>query len=84
MVNHAARGRNLLPFNFNMELFLRFNLGPLHQLDGLCTDILDVKPKFYHRKLDQSRLDKLVSVHSAAVANFRKREEEKSKLPESI
>ena len=84
MASHGARGRNLQPSNFNMELFLRFNLGPLHLLDGLCNEILDTKPKLYHRKLDNSRLDKLISVQSASVANFRKREEEKSKLPPSL
>ena len=84
MVNHASRGRNLLPKYFSVELRLRFNLGPLHKLDPLCNQILDAKPKLYHRKLDNSRSDKLVSVHSAAVSSYRKQEEDKSKLPSNF
>ena len=84
MKSHLAGGRNLQPQNFSKELFLRFNLGPLHLLDPLCNDIINSKPKMFFRKLDKSRMDKLVSVHSSAIATFRKEQEEKSTLPLSV
>jgi hypothetical protein len=84
MKSHLAGGRNLQPQNFSKELFLRFNLGPLHLLDPLCNDIINSKPKMFFRKLDKSRMDKLVSVHSSAIATFRKEQEKKSTLPLSV
>ena len=84
MKSHLAGGRNLQPSNFSNELYLRFNLGPLHLLDPLCNAIIDSKPKMYFRKLDKSRLDKLVSFRSSAIKSFREDEEEKSTMPLSI
>ena len=87
---HRGRGRNLHPVNFSKEIFLKFNLPPLHHLDKTFIPTL-VKKKIeedniqYYRKLDdqkncwQQKL-KYQSV-SATIGNFRKSEEEKSHLP---
>ena len=83
---HRGRGRNLHPVNYHKELFLRFNLPPLHHLTTTFIPAL-VKIKLeentkYYRKLDHSRLDKLkFQTLSATIGNFRKREEERSHLP---
>ena len=37
---HSGKGRYLQPTYFNKELYLHFNLGPLHLLTELCQDIV--------------------------------------------
>jgi hypothetical protein len=85
MVTHGGKGRYLQPVNFSVEMYLRFNLGPLHLLNGLCKKIVRDRQKECIRKSEKSkRLDRLISRNSAAVANFRKKQEEKGKLPSEI
>ena len=85
MVTHGGKGRYLQPENFSMEMYLRFNLGPLHCLTGLCQEIVQERQRDYIRKSDISkRFDKVVSKNSAAVETFRRRQEEKTKLPLDI
>ena len=52
MVTHGAKGRYLQPNNFSNELYLRFNLGPLHLLDDLCDEVLNARQKEYIRTSD--------------------------------
>ena len=85
MALHNSRGRNLHPVNFAKELFLRFNLPPLHNL--LTTYIPTIvaqkleEDTQYYRKLEYSRSDKLkFKAMSASIGNFRK-EERKSHIP---
>ena len=78
---HGSKGRCLQPNNFNTEMCLKFNLGPLHTLDDFIEEIYQMRKKEYIRKLDTTRLDKLVSVHSAANRTYRQKQEEKAKLP---
>ena len=60
MVQHGAKNRILQPENFNTEMVLRFNLGPLHHSDGLIAEILAFDAtKIYVRK--GNRLDKITS-----------------------
>ena len=86
MVQHGAKNRNLNPKNFNMEMYLRVNLGALHHSDGLINEIAAFDPnKLYLRK--EARLSKIVSKDtnkSASVAAFEKGDETKSRLPESF
>ena len=82
MVSHGANGRSLQPLNFSLELYLRFNLGPLHLLNNLIQDIIQERQKDYLRKCDASgRLDKLVATESATIFNHRKKESSKARLP---
>ena len=45
MNQHSGKNQHLNPNNFNVEMFLRFNLGPLHKLDGLVAEIFAFIPK---------------------------------------
>lgn len=81
---HSGKGRYLQPANFSMELYLQFNLGPLHLLDYFIKDIQDTMSKAYMRKSDKNRLDKVVSEDSAANHSYKKRAEDKAKLPLSL
>ena len=40
MLQHAGKNRHLEPENFNKELFLRVNLGPMHIMKGLVNEVL--------------------------------------------
>ena len=83
---HIGRGRNLHPVNFGKEIFLRFNLPPLHSLTSnyipkIVKMKLDEKTEYF-RKLQFTRNEKLKYVElSASVGNFRKSEEDKTHLP---
>ncbi|CAL4140007.1 unnamed protein product, partial [Meganyctiphanes norvegica] len=82
MVSHSGKGRHLQPVFFSQELFLRFNLGPLHLLNDLINEVWDDIQKEYIRKCDKSkRFDKLVSRSSAAIEHFRQRQGEIAKMP---
>ena len=47
---HTSRGRNPHPYNFDIEIRLRFNLPPLHCLDDLIEKILEqqIKDKAFY------------------------------------
>ena len=81
-------GRNLHPVNLNKELFLRFNLGPLHVIKvnlipQVVKEKVDNERKEFFTKTTQKSLLKYDCL-SASVGNFRKKEEESSHLPVSI
>ena len=40
MNQHCGKNRFLQPENFNIEMYLKFNLGPLHLLDNFVKEIL--------------------------------------------
>ena len=86
MVQHGAKNRILQPENFNTEMVLRFNLGPLHHSDGLIAEILAFDAtKIYVRK--GNRLDKITSQDvnkSSAIATFEKSDKKKSRFPEEF
>ena len=83
MVQHGAKNRILQPENFNTEMVLRFNLGPLYHSDGLIAEILAFDAtKIYVRK--GTRLDKITSQDvnkSSTIATFEKSDEKKSRFP---
>ena len=86
MVLAKARFRNSEPVNYAKEVFLRFNLPPLHVLKfNFVPSIVEklLSEKEFHRKLEESRWQgkwKFPNV-SASVGNFRVLEEESSRLP---
>ena len=49
MIAHGSKGRCLQPLNFNIELCLRFNLGPLHLLENLIQEIIHERKKDYQK-----------------------------------
>ena len=80
----TANGRNLHPANFGKEIFLRFNLPPMHVLhQRFIPEILKEeinKGKEFIRKADRDarQLRKLnFKTTSSSNGNFRAREEEK-------
>ena len=82
MACHGAKGRYLQPKFFSQEIYLRFNLGPLHLLSDFCLEIVKERNKEYVRKGDLKKtFHKLVSEQSAALKTYRSQEEVKAKLP---
>lgn len=83
-----ARGRNPHPLNLSKELCLRFNLPPLHCLDDFIEEIYKqrkIEKAEYIRRISSKRPDMLISaINSAAIHNFRKKQETDSHLPLDI
>ena len=67
-------------------MYLRFDLGPIHLLDGLIDEIMRTdSSKSYIRK--KNKLSRVVSKNvnkSAAIQTFEKKSEEKSRFPISF
>ena len=76
---NCGTGRYLQPVNFSTEICLRFNLGPLHTLTGLIRDVIEQHSKSYFRKALPRGLN--ATELSAAIATYRKKEEDKSHIP---
>ena len=81
-----ARFRNLEPVNFAKEIFLRFNLPPLHVLrlafiPSIVEKLLEYKE--FHRRMEGGRDRGKLKFNniSASVGNFRAKEELNSRLP---
>ena len=79
----TSGGRYLNPQNFNKEIFLRYNLPPLHTLTGFIEDILQdelANKKEFIRKADsdprQARKLNFKSM-SSSIGNFRSSERDK-------
>ena len=81
----TSSGQILHPSNFAKEIFLRFNLPPVHTLvhnmvpDLLSHELFDKKKEFIRRAdSDHRQLRKLnFPSTSASLGNFRRKEEEK-------
>ena len=87
MNQHCGKNRFLQPENFNIEMYLKFNLGPLHLLDNFVKEILaSDSTKSYLRK-EQTKISRLVTNDlnkSAAMETIEKRIEKKSRFPTSF
>ena len=84
----VSNGRNLQPFNLDKELYIRFNLPPLHKLQDFIKDIAsswrEVGDKqFYIKKRRATSRLKLTNI-SSSLANFRSKQEENSHFPVSL
>ena len=92
MTHHLGSGsRNtLLPINLNCEIFVRFNLGPLHLVENLVKSVVkrrvDEDQVSYKRKLDGKRPDMLKGRGScsSSIHTFREEEKKKAHLPLDI
>ena len=81
----GGKGRNLHPVNFSKEIFLKFNLPPLHIMKQkiileVAKNLIFNEKKVFQTKAKSLKFDEL----SASIGNFRKSEEESSHLPISI
>ena len=74
-----STGRQLQPVNFSTEICLRFNLAPMHELDGLVEVVRKQYGKSYFRKNLPRGLN--VNVLSSSIASYRQREKERAHLP---
>ena len=86
MNQHSGKNRYLEPENFSKEIVLRFNLGPMHLLEGLVAEVLAMDTaKFYLRK--EIKIGRVVTDDlnkSSAMATFQKKNEKKSRFPNSF
>jgi len=84
MNQHCGKNRFLQPENFNIEMYLKFNLGPLHLLDNFVKE--SESSQSYLRK-EQAKKRRLVTNDlnkSAAMETIEKRIEKKSCFPTSF
>ena len=68
------------PENFNIEMNLKFNLGPLHLLDNFVKEILASDSNQSYLRKEQGKTRRLVTIDlnkSAAVETITKRIEKK-------
>ena len=73
MNQHGGKNRYLQPKYFNIEMFLRVNLGPMHLLKDFVNDVFVSDPKDYIRK--ENRISKITSKDlnkSSTITNFDK------------
>ena len=83
MNQHSGKNRFLTPENFSNEIVLRFNLGPMHLLEGLIGEVLALEsPKCYLRKQGIVATDD--TNKSTALGTLQKKNEQKSRFPVSF
>ena len=87
MNQHCGKNRFLQPENFNIEMYLKFNLGPLHLLDNFVKEILASDSSQSYLRKEQAKKRRLVTNDlnkSAAMETIEKRIEKKSRFPISF
>ena len=86
MNQHAGKNRHLEPRYFSMEIYLRFNLGPLHLMKDLIKEVLsDKNSKSYIRKgEDASQFTTKDINKNSTIANYEENCEKKSRFPNSF
>ena len=82
------KGRNLAPANFSKEIIIAFNAPPLHIMkQKIIPEVVQEwrkDGKQLRRKLEKGQKSKLTFVTSAAIGNYRKRDEANSHVPTSF
>ena len=76
MAQHGAKNHSLQPKNFNIEMYLRFNLPTLHHSDGLVNEVLAFDKKDLQK--GRKRIARL------PISTFEVKDETKSRLPKSF
>ena len=86
MAQHGAKNHSLQPKNFNIEMYLRFNLPKLHHSDGLVNEVLafDKKKDLQKGRKRIARLPSKDITKSSTISTFEDKDETKSRLPESF
>lgn len=84
---HGGKGRNLHPVNFAKEIYLNFNLPPLHimkkqLIPTVAKELVETEKREYYTKSADRKLK--FSHLSSSIGNFRNNEEKNSHLPLSI
>ena len=76
MNQHSGKNRFLQPENFNIEMYLKFNLGPLRLLDNFVKEILASDSSQSYLRKEQAKKRRLVTNDlnkSAAMETIEKR-----------
>ena len=81
---NSGTGRQLQPVNFSVEIYLRFNLGPLHTLGGLVKDVVDKHNKKFFRKGLPRGMKTYTTGISSAIFTYRKKAETNCHIPFKI
>ena len=87
MNQHCGKNRFIQPENFNIEMYLKFILGPLHLLDNFVKEILASDSSQSYLRKEQAKTRRLVTNDlnkSAAMETIEKRIEKKSRFPTSF
>ena len=79
---NSGTGRQLQPVNFSVEIYLRFNLGPLHTLGGLVKEVAEKHGKEFFRKAAPRGLT--IDSTSIAISSFRNNSELSCHIPFKI
>ena len=76
MNQHGGKNCHLSPKYFSMELYLKFNLGPLHLLDSLIEEVQKREPVSFVRKELNAELcsSKDIKISAAVNTNQEKKE----------
>ena len=80
MNQHCGKNRSLPPENFNIEMYIKFNLGPLHLLNNFVKEILASDSSQSYLRKEQGKTRRLVTIDlnkSAAVETIKKKIEKK-------
>lgn len=84
----VSNGRNLQPFNLDKELYIRFNLPPLHKIQDFVKFVakswreIGDKQFFIKKRRATNRLN--LSTLSSSLSNFRSAEEAKAHFPVTL
>ena len=82
MNQHGGKNRDLSPKYFSMELYLKFNLGPLHLLDSLIEEVRKREPlSFVRKELNTEFCSSKDIKISAAVNTYQEKKEAKLRFP---
>jgi hypothetical protein len=87
MNQHCGKNRFLQAENFNIKMYLKFNLGPLHHLDNFVKEILASDSSQSYLRKEQAKKRRLVTNDlnkSAAMEIIEKRIYKKSRFPTSF
>ena len=85
----VSNGRNIQPFNLDKELYMRFNLPPLHKIQDFVKFVAknwrEVGDKEFYMKSQRKATSRLkLSVLSSSLSNYRSREEELAHFPVTL
>ena len=84
----VSNGRNLQPFNLDKELYMRFNLPPLHKIQDFVKFVAkswrEVGDKEFYIKKRRATSRLKLSALSSSLLNFRSREEELAHFPVTL
>ena len=83
MNQHCGKDRFLQPENFNIEMYLKFNLGPLHLLDNFVKQILASESSQSYLRKEQAKTRRLVTNDYSRVLLW-KLLKKKSRFPKSF